>query len=123
MLVDLSHVSDDTAAQALQLSHAPVIWSHSSARAVHNVARNVPDYILEMIGIGKGKKDGVVMVGTACSTREDPEINQSTYFRLTFRRVLLRVLRMRLLRQLRTMLTILGVLQDGHSAYTVYSNQ
>ena len=62
MLVDLSHVSDDTAAQALQLSRAPVIWSHSSARAVYNVVRNVPDYILEMIGTGKGKKDAVVMV-------------------------------------------------------------
>ncbi|KAG8747925.1 hypothetical protein FRC10_010544 [Ceratobasidium sp. 414] len=65
MLVDISHVSDDTAAQALQLSRAPVIFSHSSARAVHNVPRNVPDYILEMIGTGKGKKDAVVMVNFA----------------------------------------------------------
>ncbi|EUC65379.1 membrane dipeptidase [Rhizoctonia solani AG-3 Rhs1AP] len=62
MLIDLSHTSDETAVQALQLSRAPVMWSHSSARAVHNHPRNVPDYILEMVGIGKGKKDGIVMI-------------------------------------------------------------
>ncbi|KAH7912281.1 membrane dipeptidase-domain-containing protein [Hygrophoropsis aurantiaca] len=62
MLVDLSHTSDLTATQAIKHSKAPVMWSHSSARAVHNVARNVPDDILKLIGTGKGQKDGVVMV-------------------------------------------------------------
>jgi membrane dipeptidase len=62
MLVDLSHTSDDTAIQALKLSRAPVIWSHSSVRALHNLPRNVPDHILKMIGTGPGQKDGVVMV-------------------------------------------------------------
>jgi len=60
ILVDLSHTSDDTAVQALNYSRAPLIWSHSSARGVHGVARNVPDFILELIA--KGGKDAVVMV-------------------------------------------------------------
>lgn len=58
MLVDLSHVSPDTMADAIRVSEAPVIFSHSSARALTNVPRNVPDEILRELP----KKDGVVMV-------------------------------------------------------------
>lgn len=60
ILVDLSHTSDQTAEQSLKYSKAPVIWSHSSARAVHNVSRNVPDYLLRLIQTGS--TDAVVMV-------------------------------------------------------------
>ncbi|KAG9045016.1 hypothetical protein FS837_007179 [Tulasnella sp. UAMH 9824] len=60
MIVDLSHTADDTAIQAILESQAPVMWSHSSARSVWNVARNVPDHILAMIS--EEKNDAVVMV-------------------------------------------------------------
>ncbi|GAA6022653.1 hypothetical protein JCM11491_001153 [Sporobolomyces phaffii] len=55
VMVDVSHVSPKTASDALSHSHAPVIFSHSNARGVHAVARNVPDSILRRIGrLGSG---------------------------------------------------------------------
>ncbi len=58
MLVDLSHVSIETMDDALRVSEAPVIFSHSSARALTDVARNVPDAILKRMP----QNGGVVMV-------------------------------------------------------------
>jgi membrane dipeptidase len=58
MLVDISHVSDDTMRQAIEASRAPVIASHSSARALASHPRNVPDDVIEMIA----STGGVVMV-------------------------------------------------------------
>ena len=49
MLVDLSHVAPTTMADALDVSEAPVIFSHSSARALCDVPRNVPDDILRRL--------------------------------------------------------------------------
>jgi len=45
-----------------EITEAPVIWSHSATRALNNISRNVPDNVLDKIGRGHGKVDGVVMV-------------------------------------------------------------
>jgi membrane dipeptidase len=59
-MVDLSHVSDETMADSISLSRAPIMFSHSNARALCDHPRNVPDHILDRIGEGEGKNNGVV---------------------------------------------------------------
>jgi membrane dipeptidase len=58
MLVDLSHVSDAVMSQALDVSEAPVIFSHSSVRALRDHHRNVPDSILRRLP----ERGGVIMI-------------------------------------------------------------
>lgn len=58
MLVDISHVSVETMKDALRVSRAPVIASHSSAYALAQHPRNVPDDVLKLVA----KNGGVVMV-------------------------------------------------------------
>jgi membrane dipeptidase len=63
MLVDLSHVSPDTMKAAIAASAAPVMFSHSSARALVDHPRDVPDDVLVMVA----QNGGVVMVNFASS--------------------------------------------------------
>jgi membrane dipeptidase len=61
MLVDLSHVSEDTMIDAIRVSKAPVIFSHSSARGLDDSPRNVSDKVLKLVAAN----GGVVMVNYA----------------------------------------------------------
>ncbi|MGB5951349.1 MAG: dipeptidase [Ornithinimicrobium sp.] len=54
MIVDLSHVSADTMRDALEVSSAPVIFSHSGARAICTSPRNAPDDVLTTMAAGGG---------------------------------------------------------------------
>ncbi|MCA9193249.1 MAG: dipeptidase [Planctomycetales bacterium] len=58
MLVDISHVSPETMQDAIDASRAPIIFSHSSARAIADHPRNVPDEILKQLP----NNGGIVMV-------------------------------------------------------------
>jgi membrane dipeptidase len=74
ILIDISHSSDSTVAQAVRLSEAPIIASHSSCRYfVHGFERNLPDNFIKAIA----KKKGVIMVNF-CAEFLDSSVMKNT---------------------------------------------
>jgi membrane dipeptidase len=69
MIVDLAHTSPETMNDVLDVTEAPVIWSHSNARALRDVPRNVPDQVLRRIP----ENGGVVMITFVPSFLTDRE--------------------------------------------------
>jgi membrane dipeptidase len=75
MIVDISHVSDDTFWDVMRVSSAPVIASHSSCRAIANAKRNITDDMLRALA----KNQGVIQINFACDflservRTQDPE--------------------------------------------------
>jgi len=70
VMVDISHVSDQTFTDALETSHAPLIASHSSCRAISNHPRNMTDDMIRALA----KKDGVIQI-----TYVDTFLSQELY--------------------------------------------
>lgn len=81
MMVDISHVSDKTFWDALEVSSAPLIASHSSCRSISNIPRNMTD---EMI-IAMAKKGGVVQVNFGCEFLSQKSANTSSFGNPTLR--------------------------------------
>ena len=62
MIVDISHVADETFWDALEVSQAPIFASHSSCRALSNARRNMSDDMIKALA----KKGGVIQINFAC---------------------------------------------------------
>jgi len=74
MMVDISHVSDKTVLDVLEMSTAPIIASHSSARAVYEHPRNLPDELLKKIADKGGVVQATIEYVKAHASYERPEL-------------------------------------------------
>lgn len=81
MLVDLSHVTPATMHDAIEISEAPVMYSHSSARAVSGHVRNVPDEILPLV-----KENGGIIMVTFVGSFVSEELRQYYSERAAYQR-------------------------------------
>lgn len=78
MLIDISHVSDQTALDALETSKEPIIVSHCGARALNPIARMFPDEVLQALA----EKKGVIGIEAApgfTATKNNPTPTIDTY--------------------------------------------
>ncbi len=84
MMVDISHVSDKTFWDALETSRAPIFASHSSARAISDIPRNMTD---EMI-VALAKKGGVVQINFGCDFLSQKYADAAAPMRAKFRELM-----------------------------------
>ena len=75
MMVDVAHVSDRTFADALEASRTPIFSSHSSCRALTNVARNLSDDMIRALA----KRGGVVQINFACDFLSQKSADSSPF--------------------------------------------
>jgi len=80
MMVDISHTSDETVLDVLEVSTAPIIASHSSARAVYDHSRNLPDELLQKIAQKGGVVQATIEYVKAHASYERPELLTVTEF-------------------------------------------
>ncbi|MBK9166946.1 MAG: dipeptidase [Bryobacterales bacterium] len=83
MMVDVSHVSDKTFRDALEVSRAPLLASHSSCRALSNIPRNMTD---EMI-VAMAKKGGVIQINFGCEFLSQKSADTSSWTNPALRNV------------------------------------
>ncbi len=82
MMVDVSHVSDKTFADVLEISPVPVLASHSSCRALANIPRNMSDDMIRALA----KKGGVVQINFGCEFLNQKSADSSTFSNAALRR-------------------------------------